>query len=590
MVRWKIGSAEVNSTAKISASGSPIRSPRPIGTTQPGIWRRDGSRCGSDRSSIRAPPTIAPSRTHAPISAITDADCRVTASPEMAASAAPQAGRGRERIEDGQERVAADRDEQREDHGGDREPRIERVERSSGAAQQPARDQHGDHDDGDVEAECGAVQGDFREDAEAIPTSRRRRAIVRSRWDGRSIGEPLGAAGRSGCTTPAISTRTAGRPAMCRCGTHPGERASGACPRRGAWPPARPPEATEANEMPRSRPRSADRSALLVLAILFSAADRRVLAEARARRSSRRSAAPSTRTATQAKPCRPRARRRRPRSRRPVVSPPTGGGDAVAAVDDARIVRTGTMQLEVKDVPEARRDGPRRDPRARRLRRRLEHLERRRPAGRGDHLPHPGRPLGGRARCPARPNGQTTKVVTEQTQAVEVTGQVIDLEARIRNLRASETALQAIAAKAIKISDVLDVQAQLTDVRGQIEELTAQLTDVTDRAELATLTRDLRRARSWPSRSHRRAGTRRPSIDEASASMVGILQGLASAGIWFAIVWLPILIVLAVVGGIVVWSFVGWRIVGRAASPAPPAPPAPPATPPAPAAPMASEG
>ena len=60
-------------------------------------------------------------------------------------------------------------------------------------------------------------------------------------------------------------------------------------------------------------------------------------------------------------------------------------------------------------------------------------------------------------------NGQTSKVVTEQTEAVEVTGQVIDLEARIRNLRASETALQKIATGATRISDVLEVEHQLTE-------------------------------------------------------------------------------------------------------------------------------
>ena len=43
-----------------------------------------------------------------------------------------------------------------------------------------------------------------------------------------------------------------------------------------------------------------------------------------------------------------------------------------------------------------------------------------------------------------------------------MTSQVVDLQARIANLRASETALQGIAAKATKISDVLEVQAQLT--------------------------------------------------------------------------------------------------------------------------------
>ena len=85
-------------------------------------------------------------------------------------------------------------------------------------------------------------------------------------------------------------------------------------------------------------------------------------------------------------------------------------------------------------------------------------------------------------------NGLTSKVVGEQTQAVEVTGQVIDLEARIRNLRASETALQEIASTATRITDVLEVQNQLTNVRGQIEQLSAALADLEDRAGFATLT------------------------------------------------------------------------------------------------------
>ena len=51
----------------------------------------------------------------------------------------------------------------------------------------------------------------------------------------------------------------------------------------------------------------------------------------------------------------------------------------------------------------------------------------------------------------------------------EVTGQVVDLGARIANLRATESALQAIMAKAARIEDVLAVQKQLTDTRGQIE-------------------------------------------------------------------------------------------------------------------------
>ena len=54
------------------------------------------------------------------------------------------------------------------------------------------------------------------------------------------------------------------------------------------------------------------------------------------------------------------------------------------------------------------------------------------------------------------------KVVFEKTQTEDVTGQVVDLSARIANLQATETALQGIMTQAVKISDVLEVQAELT--------------------------------------------------------------------------------------------------------------------------------
>ncbi len=149
-------------------------------------------------------------------------------------------------------------------------------------------------------------------------------------------------------------------------------------------------------------------------------------------------------------------------------------------------------------------------------------------------------------------NGLTSKVVSERTAAVEVTGQVVDLEARIRNLRASETALQNIATGATRISDVLEVEQQLTNVRGQIEQLSAALADLEDRAGFATLTATFGvpivavevASRGWEPRV---------VVDEATASLVDILQALTTAGIWFAIVWLPVLLVLGVLIALGVW-------------------------------------
>jgi len=78
--------------------------------------------------------------------------------------------------------------------------------------------------------------------------------------------------------------------------------------------------------------------------------------------------------------------------------------------------------------------------------------------------------------------GLASKLVTEHTEASEVTAQVVDLGARIANLRSSESALQAIMTRAQKIPDVLAVQQQLSDVRDQIERLTAQRDDLQKRA------------------------------------------------------------------------------------------------------------
>jgi len=137
------------------------------------------------------------------------------------------------------------------------------------------------------------------------------------------------------------------------------------------------------------------------------------------------------------------------------------------------------------------------------------------------------------------------KVAGERTSAVEVTGQLVDLEARIRNLRATEAALQAILSRAERIADILEVQRELTTVRGEIEQLDAQRASLEDQATYGTLAVTygmelvavVEASKEWDP-----AG----EVDRAVASLMSVLQGLATVGIWFAIVWLPILLAAAV--------------------------------------------
>lgn len=250
-----------------------------------------------------------------------------------------------------------------------------------------------------------------------------------------------------------------------------------------------------------------------------------------------------------------------PEAAAPSGAPQDPGDDVGAPVDDARIIRTGSIDLEVSDVPAAlvaARDGIRAlggyigASRTQNVEDRpTATITYRVPGDRWEDALDLLRGLG----------GLTTKVVDEQTDAVEVTGAVIDLEARIRNLRASEAALQEISSRATKISDVLEVQAQLTSVRGQIEQLSAQLQDLEDRAAYATLTASFSvpvvavdvAAKGWE-----------PGVvvDEATASLLDILQALTTAGIWFAIVWLPLLVVVGL--AVAIAAFVARRLgLGR---------------------------
>ena len=150
----------------------------------------------------------------------------------------------------------------------------------------------------------------------------------------------------------------------------------------------------------------------------------------------------------------------------------------------------------------------------------------------------------------AAARGAGDDVLDEQTGTEDVTGDVVDLKARIRNLQATEAALQAVMTRAGAIPDILDVQERLTDVQGQIEQLSAKAADLQQHAAYSTLTvRVTPRPAPVIARQEARFDPGREA-EGATAQLVGIMQQLATVGIWVGIVWLPILLALAIVGGI----------------------------------------
>lgn len=146
--------------------------------------------------------------------------------------------------------------------------------------------------------------------------------------------------------------------------------------------------------------------------------------------------------------------------------------------------------------------------------------------------------------------GVGEEVLDEQSETTDVTGEVVDIEARIRNLRVTEAAMQSIMDRATAIKDVLSVQAELTRVRSEIEQLSSKAANLREAAAMSTLSVAFVLPETPAVARQEAAFDPGHEAEAATAQLVGIVQALAVAGIWFAIVWLPVIVVLGIVAGV----------------------------------------
>jgi len=85
------------------------------------------------------------------------------------------------------------------------------------------------------------------------------------------------------------------------------------------------------------------------------------------------------------------------------------------------------------------------------------------------------------------------RVEQEQQGGEEVTAQVVDLDARLKNARETETRMQDILKTHTgKVTDVLEVENQIAEVRGNIEQMEAEQKQLRTRITFSTITLDLR--------------------------------------------------------------------------------------------------
>ncbi len=87
--------------------------------------------------------------------------------------------------------------------------------------------------------------------------------------------------------------------------------------------------------------------------------------------------------------------------------------------------------------------------------------------------------------------GSGTHILWEKITGQDVTEEFIDVEARIRTKKALEAQFMEIMKRAQKISDALEVQGQLAEVRGEIERLEGRRRFLENQASLSTITINL---------------------------------------------------------------------------------------------------
>lgn len=118
--------------------------------------------------------------------------------------------------------------------------------------------------------------------------------------------------------------------------------------------------------------------------------------------------------------------------------------------------------------------------------------------------------------------------------ADDVTEQWVDLDARVRNLKRSEERLLKLLEQAGNISQLLEVERELTRVRGEIEAIEGQLRHLNDRIALSTLTVRLNLPPEIAATVDSGSWFRN-TVSRATATFVGIGKALVKLLVYVAI-------------------------------------------------------
>jgi Domain of unknown function (DUF4349) len=135
-------------------------------------------------------------------------------------------------------------------------------------------------------------------------------------------------------------------------------------------------------------------------------------------------------------------------------------------------------------------------------------------------------------------------VISNQVKSDDVTTQIVDTEARLKNLRQQESLTQKIMERSGSVKDILAVSKELAQVRDQIERLDAQVKQLKGQVAFSTITVSLEEAMVGGSGREDDLGLQvQNTWNRSTRSASGLIRGLFLFGIGL-IPFLPFLLLL----------------------------------------------
>lgn len=170
------------------------------------------------------------------------------------------------------------------------------------------------------------------------------------------------------------------------------------------------------------------------------------------------------------------------------------------------------------------------------------------------------------------------EVLNEQASGQDVSAEYNDLQSQLVNLEATAARVREFLDQSKTVEESLRINATLSDLEGQIEQVKGQMKFYEDRSAYSTIAVTLKPQMLTPTPTLTPTVTPSPTptpgwnpgttVTSASKVMIDILKGLIDLAIWAAFLLWPFVLI-----GLIAWLI--YRGVRRKNTPTPPPPPPP---------------